>query len=78
MSSINDRFFIYSRTQQERIIAANKTAGRPAPTFGKVIVNGIPKVYTDKRVDSNSPFADAVLLIFGNEYKIKHTEPSFV
>ncbi len=78
MATINDRFFIYSRTQQERIIEANKTAGRPTPTFGKVIVNGIPKIYTDKRTNSNSPFADAVVLISGNEYKIKHTEPSFV
>lgn len=78
MANINTRYFIYSREQQERIVAANKTAGRPAPVFGKVIVNGIPKIYTDKRMDTNSQFADAVVLISGNEFKIKHTEPSFM
>ena len=78
MNSINTRFFIYSREQQERIQAANLAAGRPAPKFGEVVVNGVRKIYTDKRIDANSPFADAVVLISGDEYKIRHTEPSFL
>lgn len=63
----------------DRIMDANKRTGKPAPTFGKVIVNGVPKVYTDILTTmGNAPFADAELLISGDIYKIKHTKPSYI
>nr|DAS08411.1 MAG TPA: hypothetical protein [Caudoviricetes sp.] len=79
MSNIRERFFIYSREQMDRIMDANKNTGRPAPVFGKVIVNGVPKIYTDILTSmDNAPFADAELLISGDLYKIKHTKPSYL
>lgn len=63
----------------DRIMDANKRTGKPMPTFGKVIVNGVPKVYTDILTTmDNAPFADAELLISGDIYKIKHTKPSYI
>ena len=78
MSNLYERYFIYSRTQMDRINAANNKAGRKNPTYGTVVVNGIPKTYTD-RVSSmtNIPYADSVILIQGDIRKIHFTEPDF-
>ena len=78
MSNMYERYWIYSRTQMEKIISANEKAGRPTPTFGTVIVNGVHKIYTDKITDmSHAPFADSILLIKGDERKIKYTNITF-
>ena len=78
MSNLYDRYFIFSRTQMERINDANTKAGRPAPVFGTVIVNGIAKTYTDKIIDMNkAPFADSVIITQGDVRKIKFTQPEF-
>lgn len=70
-----ERCFVYSREQHDRIEKVNKNAGRKY-AFGKVIVNGIPKVYTDKIVSMDKAvFADSVLVIKGDIRKIKYTEP---
>lgn len=77
-NNLYERYWIYSRTQMEKIIKANEKAGRPSPTFGTVIVNGTPKIYTDKITDmSRAPFPDSILLIKGDERKIKYTNISF-
>ena len=47
MSDTRTYYFIYSRMQQDRIDAANKAAGLINPTYGKVVVNGSQKIYTD-------------------------------
>ena len=64
--------------QQDRIDAANKAAGLINPTYGKVVVNGSQKIYTDIVTDmSKTPFADSKILIKGNKNKISYTLPSF-
>lgn len=64
--------------QQDRIDATNKAAGLINPTYGKVVVNGSQKIYTDIVTDmSKTPFADAKILIKGNKNKISYTLPSF-
>ena len=78
MSDTRTYYFIYSRTQQDRIDAANKAAGLINPTYGKVVVNGSQKIYTDIVTDmSKTPFADAKILIKGKKNKISYTLPSF-
>ena len=78
MSDTRTYYFIYSRMQQDRIDAANKAAGLINPTYGKVVVNGSQKIYTDIVTDmSKTPFADAKILIKGKKNKISYTLPSF-
>lgn len=75
MANIYERCFIYSREQYNRIMSVNKKTGRKF-AFGKVIINGIPKIYTDKLVSMDKAvFADSILLIKGDIRKIKYTEP---
>ena len=78
MSDTRTYYFIYSRMQQDRIDAANKAAGVVNPTYGKVVVNGSQKIYTDIVTDmSKTPFADAKILIKGKKNKISYTLPNF-
>ena len=75
-----DRFvyFIYSRTQEERIINIYKDSGMKHPTFGKVSVGGARKTYTDivENVD-NVPFKDFDVVAKGYKSKMKYTVPNF-
>ena len=78
MSNLYERCFIYSRTQQERILAANKAAGKPTPKFGHVVVNGVPKTYTDNIMSMDrAPYADSILLVKGDLRKLKYTDHEF-
>ena len=78
MSDTRIYYWIYSRTQQDRIDAANKAAGLVNPTYGKVVVNGSQKIYTDIVTDmSRTPFTDAKILIKGRKDKISYTLPNF-
>lgn len=78
MSDTRTYYFIYSRMQQDRIDAANKAAGLVNPIYGKVVVNGSQKIYTDIVTDMrNTPFADAKILIKGKKNKISYTLPNF-
>jgi hypothetical protein len=78
MSDTRIYYWIYSRTQQDRIDEANKAAGLVNPTYGKVVVNGSQKIYTDIVTDmSRTPFADAKIVIKGRKDKISYTLPNF-
>ena len=78
MSDSRIYYWIYSRSQQDRIAAVNKQAGLVNPTYGKVVVNGSQKIYTDIISDpSKAPFADTKILIKGRKDKISYTLPNF-
>lgn len=74
----NWRVFIFSHTQQERIIENETKISGTKPTFGQVIVRGIPRVYTDiVRSRDNIRYADSIVLIEGDITKIKYSNPSY-
>lgn len=70
------RHFIFSREQMElkkKIEQKTKTKVE----FGKVMVNGAQKVFTDIVKDKKDcKFSDAIVLISGDIRTIKYTEPN--
>ena len=76
-NNIYYRIFIYSRTQQDNLIKIEKDRGNAPPVFGKVIVRGVPKTYTEI-VQSKSAmrYPDSRILIDGDIRTIKYTESS--
>lgn len=76
MSSIYERCFIYSRTQMDNRIKVETANGGKKPKFGTVIINGVPRIYTDVVVSMDKVrYADSTLLVKGDIRTIKYTEP---
>jgi len=76
MSDIYLRYFVFSQQQMELKKSVELKLGRKA-TFGTVIVNGSPKVYTDVLASmSTSRFGDAVVLTSGDIRSISYTDPA--
>ena len=79
-SSIYQRCFVFSKTQQEAILSVEK--GRMSKSqkfnFGTVVVNGVPKVYTEIVTSmERCKYPDAILIAKGDIRKMKFTNPSF-
>lgn len=76
-NNIYYRVFIFSKTQQEKIIEIERSKGAADPKFGTVIVNGSPKVYTAILVSRSSiRYPDSKVLIEGDIRSIKFTKGS--
>lgn len=74
--SSNTKYFIFSQQQQADRIALEKTLGK-TPTFGTVIVNGLPKVYTELVSSMPSRYSDAVVITSGDPTTISYTLPKY-
>ena len=73
---IYKRYFIYSREQQELKIAMDRKLGKNSK-FGTVLVNGVPRRYTDVVTDtSKCKYADSIVVCSGDIRKIKFESPS--
>jgi hypothetical protein len=73
--NIYHRVFIFSQTQKDNIMEIEKSRGNVSPVFGKVIVRGTPKVYTDIiNSRANIRYPDSRVLIEGDIRSIKYTE----
>ena len=71
-------YFVYSREQAERLDKANISAGHRTPKYGRVIVNGIPKMYTDIVTNIDAfPFADVQIVAKGYKSRMSYTTPDF-
>lgn len=69
------RCFIFSREQYEQKESINRKLGK-VTTLGQVLVNGIPKPYTDILTSmSRARFSDSVEVISGDIRKIKYEPP---
>lgn len=74
----NYRVFIFSQTQHDQIIKLETQLNGVKPTFGQVIVNGTPKVYTAiVKSRSNLRYPDSKILIDGDITTIKYTKSSY-
>lgn len=74
MADIYERHFVFSQKQMDIRKQVEKN-----PKFGTVVVNGIPKTYTDIILTKNQndkQFPDSVVLISGDIRKLKFTDPS--
>jgi hypothetical protein len=70
------RIFVYSRQQQEDKMNIDRKMGRNSK-FGTVIVNGVPKTYTDIVTNmSKCKFSDSIIVCTGDIRKIKFEAPS--
>lgn len=79
MSNIYNRYFIFSKTQMEQMLKIAKSRGSDNPEFGKVIVNGSPKIYTNITLSTdNLRYSDSKILIGGDIRNIKYTDPDMV
>lgn len=77
-SSIYNRCFIFSKTQLDQMIQIKKGTSAAKPKLGRVIVNGVPKQYTDKVVSMDRvPFSDAVLVYQGDIRSTEWTDPEW-
>ena len=74
MANIYNRYFVFSQKQMDI-----RKKAESSPKFGTVVVNGIPKTYTDILLSPNQNdklFPDSVILIEGDIRKLKFTNPS--
>ena len=70
--NIYTRTFVFSRTQRDEIFDIERKAGNQTPKLGQVIVNGVPKQYTEILPPGReSRYSDARILIKGDMRKIK-------
>lgn len=75
-TDIYHRVFVYSRTQYEQRATLDRKMGR-ATKLGTVLVNGIPKHYTDILTSmSNCKFSDAIEVVSGDIRKMHYTAAS--
>lgn len=73
--NIYTRYFVFSNTQMQRMIDLQKQRGGIAPKFGTVLVNGVPKVYTDIVVSTSKlRYADSKIVTSGDIRTIKYTK----
>ena len=76
--SIYERCFVYSPTQKEDLFRFRQTNSTRQIKLGTVIVNGVPKDYTDMITDmSRSRYSDSILIAKGDIRRMKFTEPVF-
>lgn len=76
--SIYERCFVYSPTQKDDLIKSRQINSTNKIKLGTVIVNGVPKDYTDMITDmSKSRYSDAILVAKGDIRRMKFTEPVF-
>lgn len=74
-TNIYHRYFIFSKQQMDTMIDIQKKRGGVAPVFGKVIIKGVPKMYTDIVADPNNiRYSDAKILVSGDIRTIKYTK----
>lgn len=74
VKDIYHRVFIMSRQQMEELKERNNQLGLKTE-FGKVIVNGVERAYSDIILDmADCRYSDAVKVIEGDIRAIKHTE----
>jgi hypothetical protein len=75
-NNIYFRYFLFSLQQRENRLKIESINGNK-PTFGIVIVNGVPKEYTEIVTSlDNVRYPDYKVLIAGDIRKISYTEPS--
>lgn len=75
--NINKRYFIFSKTQMQNTINLQKQRGGISPVFGEVIVNGIPKIYTDIVTSpDNVRYPDSKILLAEDIRIAKYTKPN--
>ena len=68
------RYFVFSRNQMEDIKRREDKLGR-IPRFGKVIVNGVSKEYTDILTDmKKAVYPDTIKITEGDIRKLVYTE----
>lgn len=68
------RYFVFSRTQMEDIKRREDKLGR-VHRFGKVIVNGVSKEYTDILTDmKKAVYPDTIKITEGDIRKLVYTE----
>lgn len=76
MSNIYERCFIFSKEQMDNKIAIETDNGGKKRKLGTVIVNGIPKTYTDIVLSMDKTrFSDSILLLRGDIRTVKYTQP---
>ena len=75
MTDMYFRIFIFSREQAEQKKQIDKKMGKLG-TLGTVIVNGVPKAYTDIVASmSQVKYSDSIKVTEGDIRKIKYSTP---
>lgn len=73
-TSIYTRYFVYSKTQMQEKKNIQKGLSSSSVGVGKVIVNGVPRDYTDIVTDMKKcRYGDSVLVYKGDIRKVKYT-----
>lgn len=72
------RCFVFSREQYDQKASVARKMGKIYKS-GRVLVNGIPKPYTDLLTSfSNAKFADSIEVISGDIRKLRYEAPESV
>lgn len=76
MTDMYHRIFIFSREQAEQKKKLDNRMGKLSK-FGTVMVNGVPKTYTDIIASmSQAKYADSIKIAEGDIRKMKYTTPN--
>lgn len=71
--TVYTRYFIFSKTQMDNMIAMAKKRGSSVPKFGTVVVNGVPKTFTLMTTSiDNLRYTDSKVIISGDMRTIKY------
>lgn len=74
MTDIYHRYFVFSRTQMEAMKERSTKLGRDIE-FGKVVVGGVKKEYTDILLDmSQAKYPDSIKVAEGDIRRIVYTK----
>lgn len=75
MSNVYEVSFAFSQKQMDDIVKIETSNGGPKPKFGKVVVKGVEKLYTEMLGPGiKSRYPDSRTLITGDIRKISYTE----
>lgn len=75
MTDMYYRIFIFSREQAEQKRTIDNRMGKPSK-FGTVLVNGVPKTYTDIVASmAQVKYADSIKIAEGDIRKMKYSSP---
>lgn len=77
MPDMYKRYFMFSREHQEQLKALAKKNGNLNPKFGKVMVGGSYKIYTQITTNPDtysSRYGDARVIVSGDIRKIRYEE----
>lgn len=77
MPDIYKRYFMFSREHQDKLKELAKKNGNINPKFGKVMVGGSYKTYTQIVTNPDtysSRYGDARVIVSGDIRKIRYTE----